>query len=122
MLAAGAITDNTAPTSDGFGGGINNVGTATITGTAVSNNSAGTGGGIYCGDVFGPASVTLTGSTITQNTGNIGGGLEVQSGTATISGSTFSNNTDGGIDATLATGGGIVAFGSATLNISGSLF
>ncbi len=121
-VSGSTITDNTAPTSGGFGGGITDIGTATITGTVVSNNSADIGGGIYCGDVFGPASVTITGSTITQNTGNIGGGLEVQGGTATIGVSTFSNNTVGGSDATLATGGGIVAFGSATLNISGSLF
>ncbi len=116
------ITNNSALTPSGFGGGINNLGTATITGSVVSNNSGANGGGIFSSYLLDPASVTITGSTISNNTGYSGGGLELQFSTATITGSTFSNNTDGGSVTSLAYGGAISAFGAFSLNISGSLF
>ena len=89
-VSGSTITDNTAPTSDGFGGGINNVGTATITGSVMSNNSGANGGGVFSGYLLGPAAVTITGSTVNNNSGYSGGGLELQFSTATITGNAFS--------------------------------
>ncbi len=121
-VSGSTITGNTAAPTNGFGGGINNLGTATITGSVVSNNSGANGGGIVSSYLFGPTALTITGSTISNNTGYSGGGLELQFSAATITGSTFSNNTDGGSSTSLAYGGAISAFGAFSLNVSGSLF
>ena len=94
------ITGNTADATAGDGGGIYLTGTPelTLTGTAVSNNSAGrTGAGIYATDAL----LNMTGGSIDTNvvtyTGTqdgSGGGLSVLGGTiATLDGVSVSGNT-----------------------------
>jgi hypothetical protein len=127
-LCGSTITNNSATLAFGFGGGINNLGTATITGSVVNNNSAWIGGGIYSGDVFGPAALTITNSVVSNNSGpGNGGGLDLQSFSssvssteATITDSTFTNNTTGA--GSLGVGGAICTDGAVNLTISGSLF
>jgi fibronectin-binding autotransporter adhesin len=127
-ISNSTISNNSANLSYGFAGGINNLATATITGSLVSSNSASIGGGIYSGDVFGPAALTITNSVVRDNSGpDDGGGIDIQSLSstvssteATIAGSTFANNTTG--SGSLGTGGAICTAGEVSLAISGSLF
>jgi len=95
------------------GGGIFNSGTATVSGSTFTSNSAidGDGGGIYNG---GTATVTVSDSTFTGNSAFFGGGGGIDNyGTATVSDSTFTGN--GAVY-----GGGIDNYGTAT--VSGSTF
>jgi len=112
-----SITDNSAkglvdpygygwPT--GWGGAIYNDGTATITGSTISRNSANwRGGGIYS---YG--SLTMTGSTISYNSAkNDGGGMLVDESSITnIADSAISNNIASNF------GGGI--YNDATMNLN----
>ena len=93
------------------GGGLANErgGTATVSGSTFTSNSAGTdGGGLV--NFFGTA--TVSGSTFTSNSASeFGGGLANEIGsTATVSGSTFTSNSAGVVDG----GGGIKNFGTLT--------
>ena len=117
-----------------FGGGIENLGTLTLTGCTVSGNTATSkGGGIYSGGGTltilggevsnnsaidgggisgGNGALTLTGCTVSGNTAtNSGGGLYLNGtkGTATLTGCTVSNNS------AQLPGGGIDLFGQLTL-------
>src|SRR5437763_5323501 len=84
------------------GGGIYNAGTATITNSTVSGNSALYGGGIAS---FGFGTVTVTNSTISGNSAVIAGGIDNSpNSTVTITNSSISGNT-------AADGGGIFNFG-----------
>jgi hypothetical protein len=76
--------------SAGNGGGIDNQGTLTLRGSAVSNNSClggGSGGGI-----FNDGTLTLFNSTISDNSGDFGGGIEDYQGTMTLTNCTLSEN------------------------------
>ena len=95
---------------------------ATITGSVVSNNTAGQRRGYFLQLLARPGGIDHYRHTISNNTGYSGGGLELQFSTATITGSTFSNTHDGGSNTSLAYGGAISAFGAVSLNIAGSLF
>jgi hypothetical protein len=117
------ISNNSVSADDGFGGGINNLATVTITGSVISNNSGQNGGGIFSGYLFGPSSVTITSSVVNANTSpSEGGGMQLQDSGATISDSTFANNVAGSTTAGLGVGGAIAAFGPDSLNITGSTF
>ncbi len=107
----GQIVSNTAIWS---GGGVYVYsGTVTLSGGQIVSNTAhiGDGGGVY---VSGSTAIfTQTGvSTITLNTaGNDGGGVNVDAGSASLSGGQMVSNTAGG------SGGGVyVSSGSATLS------
>jgi hypothetical protein len=86
--------------------GIDNLGTATVSGSTVSNNSV---GGIHN---FTVGTLTVSDSTLFHNFANQGGGI-FNDGTATISGSTLSDNS-------AYEGGGICSNGSnGMLTVSG---
>ena len=124
------------------GGGINNQGTLTLSGSAVTNNQAdyGGGGGIYnmgiltvlhstisgnrqvgnLGDGGGiynyppTATVVIADSTISNNTAGInGGGLSIFGGTVTLTNSLLAGNT-----ALAGSGGGVVALGSVGARVT----
>jgi len=97
-----------------FGGaGIDNWGPFTISGSVVSNNTTnpslgGGGGGIYTAN----GTVTATGDTFTGNSGQGGGAIINNSGTLLIDSSTFSQNHAG-------VGGGVFnVFGKGTITNS----
>jgi len=95
-----------------YGGGINNLGTLTVTNSTVSNNSADNGGGIAN---FG--TLTVTNSTVSSNSAAAlyGGGIDNQFGTLlTVVNSTFSGNS------AASEGGGI--FNGSMLMVSNSTF
>jgi len=85
-ITAGYLTINNCWVSDNsaiYGGGIaNEIGTLTITGSAIVNNSVSNyGGGIYNDSGF----LTITGSTISDNSAStMGGGIFNESGILTI--------------------------------------
>jgi len=88
----------------GSGGGIHDEGGATITDSTISDNHAGTGGGI----VKRGREMTLINSTVSGNTADGGGGIVASAGSATLTLShcTIANNTGAG------GGGGILQFGA----------
>jgi hypothetical protein len=93
-ITAGYLTINNCWVSDNsaiYGGGIaNEIGTLTITGSAIVNNSVSNyGGGIYNDSGF----LTITDCTISDNSAStMGGGICNDSGFLTITGSTISDN------------------------------
>lgn len=121
----------------GFGGGVFNAGTLTLTNVAVTDNQSsggGNGGGVYNlsglltinnstinsniganggGGIlnFSGATMIINNSTITENNVTIanGGGGIANVGTITVTGSTIANNS-----AAANPGGGVVNFGSFT--------
>jgi hypothetical protein len=121
----------------GYGGGIANYGTLTVSSCTLSGNSATYGGGIFNNGTLTVSSCTLSGNTATKNGGGIanvntltvssstlidnhasqgnGGGIGNFSGTATVSGSTLSNNSAG------SSGGGIFNGNYGTLTLSSSI-
>jgi CSLREA domain-containing protein len=87
----------------GTGGGIDNSGTLTVTGSTFSGNGAFRGGGI-----LNAGTATVTNSTFADNSSNQGGGIN-NSGTLTVTNSTFSGNS-------ASTGGSIyTSAGTVTL-------
>jgi len=91
--------------SDSGGGGIANIGTATITNSTISGNSAGDpGGGIANGGTF-----TIDNSTISGNSTSSSGGGIANGGTLTITNSTISGNSASG------------SFGGGVYNLGGDL-
>ena len=105
IINSSTISGNRATLS--FGGGILNGGTATITNSAVNDNTTSSHGG----GIFNEGTLTLTNSTVAGNTGSHGGGI-LNIGTADLTSSTISNNT-----ATIQ-GGGIRNDGPMTLSNS----
>jgi hypothetical protein len=101
-LMNSTVSGNSATGSYSAGGGISNEGTATLTGSTVSGNSARLGGGI---SNYGTAN--LTGSTVSGNSALSVGGM-FNSGTATLSNSTISNST-------ADSSGGFGGFGTTTI-------
>ena len=125
----------------GFGGGIYNFGTLTVSDSVLSGNSATTGGGLFNGgtatvrdSIFtsntasgsfpvggeggglaneSGGTVTVTGSIFTHNSALIGGGLRNDTGgTATVRNSTFSGNS------AAAAAGGLMNRGTASVSDS----
>jgi hypothetical protein len=120
-LSGLTISDGSTSFDDGFGGGILNHGTLTVSGCTISNNDApfvvyqvpGSGGGIYSdgtltvsdctvsnnsayssgGGIYNAAGATLavTGGTVSGNGGLYGGGI-YNAGKATVSNTTVSGN------------------------------
>lgn len=107
-----------------LGGGVHNVGTLTLSGDVITDNSSGGGGGVYtsgpsltvqgstvshnsstntAGGVRADGATTISGSVIADNTAEEGGGLWVNSGVtlgatqSSIVGNTGSNNDGGGV-------------------------
>ncbi len=95
------------------GGGIHNRSALTIEGSAITGNTADSGGGL-AQDQDGPTSSTISNSRITGNTSNtIGGGIRALGAAITMSGSEVSDNT-------AMRAGGIFAAESAPLTITNS--
>jgi hypothetical protein len=95
-----------------FGGGIQNSGTLTVTGSTLSGNDAACGGGI---DNQEGATLTVTDSTLSGNSAGFGGGIENDpGGTLTVTGSALSGNTAGN------SGGGIFSDIGSTLTVTDS--
>jgi len=87
------------------GGGIDNLGTMTLTDCTISNDSALSGGGI-----FSTGTMTLTDCTISNVSGKYGGGINNYiGGTATLTGCTVSDST------AINQGGGISTYGPLNL-------
>jgi len=95
----------------GYGGGLNNLGTTTVSASIFSNNSAWEGGGISNES---GATLNVIDSTFTNNSAAAGGGIYNYLGTATVDGSYFTGNSSFG------GGGGIMNYGLMTVN--GSVF
>ncbi len=124
-----AVTQGTfSGNGAGWGGGLHNAGVATVVSSTFSSNSSanyGSGGGLE-----NTGTLTLTQSSVLTNTGN--GGF-ANNGTATVTGSLFSGNSDSGIlnwgTATVVSstivsnaaeffGGGLINAGTLTLTQS----
>ena len=130
VAASGSLTLNKITVAKGLvsssdpGGGILSRGTLTLTNSTLSDNSAGSGGGIFNWD----GTLTLTSSTLSGNlaTGagfyGIGGGIANQGGTVTVTNSTLLGNsaTGGNIFFGLDTGGGGI-FNGGTLTLTNSI-
>jgi uncharacterized repeat protein (TIGR01451 family) len=125
-MALAAITIADANNTSTFtGGGLDNSGSVTITGsTFTGNTTSGGGGAIDNGDGFngrpGTGTVTVTGSTFTGNSASGGGAIDsgrTGGGSVTVTASTFTGNTalDGGaIDSADLRGGGSVTVTDST--------
>jgi predicted outer membrane repeat protein len=124
----GGISQGSNNGYDGYGGGILNFGTLTLSGCTVSNNSVGflaNSAVHYGGGIYNAGTLTITNSTVSGNSAGYGtlfdsigsGGGIYNVGTLTVTGSTLSGNS-----ATYQ-GGGIFneAFNSpGTVTVSGS--
>jgi hypothetical protein len=94
-VSGGSVSGNTV--ASGSGGGIFNVGVMTVSDVNLAGNSS----TVFGGGIFNFATLTLTGSTFTGNSAGIrGGGVWTSNdfggfvtGTTTITGNIFSNNT-----------------------------
>ena len=103
-----ATLENLTITGGSFGGGIDNLGTLTLTGCTVSGNTADIGGGI---DNDTGGTLTMTDCTVAGNSAAEGGGIDNGiRGTLTMTDCTVSGNT--------ATAGG---FGGGIDNATGTL-
>ncbi|HEV3313205.1 MAG TPA: choice-of-anchor Q domain-containing protein, partial [Chloroflexota bacterium] len=118
------LLDNTDATPDGGGGAILSDGDLHVINTTLSNNSLdGVGGGIV---VFG-GTATITASTFsnnsattTNNADGAGGAIFVVQGSTNISGSTFTDNS--APSAGGAGGGALYTYDNTSATISGSTF
>jgi hypothetical protein len=118
-LSACTVAGGLAQGGSTRGGGISNWGTATLTNTIVSNNSASAtttypwfnqGGGIY-----NQGTITLNGCTVSGNYAREMGGGILNYGTLILDGSTVSGNNTGNY------GGGIYNAGTTTVQNSSSI-
>jgi predicted outer membrane repeat protein len=120
---------------DGYGGGLRNNGTLTLSNCTVSGNSATNGGGLYNRGTATLTNCTVSGNSATRSGGGYGGfgGGVFSYGTATLSNCTVSGNsaTNGGgglytngtarltncavSGNSATTGGGLYNYGTATL-------
>ncbi len=108
-LTAG-VAANVCGANTPCGGGINNSGNLTITGSVISGNSvnafsAVSGGGIYSNGNLTITDSTISGNSISSNSFAIGGGISLTSAGYVISNSTISGNSASGN--TSDQGGGI---------------
>ena len=79
-----------------YGGGIDdNTGPLKVTNSTIANNSAPSGGGIYCATAS--STLTTVNTTMVYNTRRAGGGggLDVAAGTSTLYNTIVALNTDG---------------------------
>jgi predicted outer membrane repeat protein len=83
-----ALNSSTGTAWNGYGGGILNHGTLTVSGCTVSGNSAVQEGG----GIFSDGKLTVSGCTVSGNSAFYGGGISNR-GTVTLQSSTVSNNT-----------------------------
>ncbi len=109
-VTKGNGTGITIPGFNGYGGGILNIGTLTLTNSIVSGNTAALAGG---GGIYNQGSTMTTNSTVSGNTAGYGGGIANNDGTMTLTNSTVSDNT-----AVYGGGGGINNDGTMTLTNS----
>jgi hypothetical protein len=98
--------------NDGYGGGILNEGTLTLSGCTVTGNRTTVPGGIgEGGGVANFGTMTMSGCTVTDNSAYAGipgyGGGIYNDGTMTLSGSTVTGNTTGPAAPKSSKGGGI---------------
>jgi len=91
------------------GGGILNLGTLTVSNSAVSNNSATFGGGIY-----NAGTLIVSNSTVSNNSGQDGGGIN-NSLTLIVSNSTVSNNIASSRGAGIFNGASTMTVGNSTI-------
>ena len=123
----------------GYAGGVRNDGTLTITESAINNNTAGAGAGIFNmgtltlhsstvkenmtggdgGGILNLGSLTVTNSSLINNTGGVGGGISNAGGFALFATANFINSTISGNSAE-SRGGGIGNFSTGTLTLSNS--
>ncbi|HVK08687.1 MAG TPA: right-handed parallel beta-helix repeat-containing protein [Gemmataceae bacterium] len=101
--------------SAGYGGGIVNRGpaaTLVVTGGTLTGNSAASeGGGVWNWD---KAALTITGGTLTGNSAGYGGGIYNGGATVGVAGSTLTDNT------AASSGGGVLNADAAELTVTGS--
>ncbi len=105
--------------NQGYGGGLLNFGTLTVSNTTFANNTAASsgGGGLYNDGVLNLSNSTFTANTVTS--GGAGGGLENNgSGTATVSNCTFTGNNAPVTGPSAGSGAGIGNSGTMTLSNS----
>jgi predicted outer membrane repeat protein len=89
------VSDSSLTSNSAFdGGGIDNFGTETVTGSTLSSNSATFGGGLAKES---GATATVIGGTFTSNTASVDGGGIKNFGTLTQSGNTFTGNSPNNI-------------------------
>ena len=119
VALSGITIANANNTTSGTGGGLNNAGTVTITGSTFTGNTATWDGGAIDnadGANTGDGSVTVTASTFTGNNAKVGGAIASGAwggfGTAQVTASTFSGN-GAQVDAADGLGGygGAIAIG-----------
>jgi predicted outer membrane repeat protein len=105
----------------GYGAGLLNFGTLTVTSCTFANNTATSNGG---GGIYNVTALTVTGCTFTGNavtSSQAGGGIEnVSSGTVNVSNCTFSGNSANGSGSGASSGGAIG--NSGTMTVTGSTF
>jgi len=113
-LSGVTVANGNAVGLDDGGGIAIRGGTASVSNSTFTGNSARFGGAI---DLT-PGTLTVSNSTFTNNTARIadGGAIENFEGTVTVTNSTFTGNSAG------SDGGGISNFDSSTLTVSGSTF
>ncbi|HUI88698.1 MAG TPA: FG-GAP-like repeat-containing protein [Anaerolineales bacterium] len=99
--------------ANNHGGGINNNGTLTVTGSTFSGNFA----GFHGGGISNSGALTVTNSTFQGNTATYYGGGIINSGTLTVTNSTFYGNSAG--NSGNYYGGGI--FNEGTLNFANTI-
>src|SRR5262249_7874435 len=134
LALTGITIANGNNTAGGFpmGGGLDNAGTVTITGSTFTGNSATwDGGAIDNADNQGNGPVTVTSCTLTGSTVKVGGGngwggyggaISIGyggNGSATVTASTFSGNTAQAAGGAIASGGN---GGGGTMTVAGDLF
>ncbi len=96
LTVTGSTIEGNSVGANGWGGGIHNESSLTVTGSTIENNSVGDGG--FGGGVYNSGtSATITGSTLSDNSG---GGIYVSTGTVTVTAATIDSNVGGGIEIT----------------------
>jgi CSLREA domain-containing protein len=98
-LADSVVTGNSSP----IGGGINNYGTATLTGVTISGNSSTIGGGIRSDDPMTLTNVTISGNSATSS----GGGIHSSGGAQALNNVTVVGNVADSDDSGGGDGGGL---------------
>jgi predicted outer membrane repeat protein len=96
----------------GYGGGILNHGTLTVSGGTFSGNSAHEGGGIYSDG----GTVTVSSSTLFGNAASYGGGMYNSGGTATVSNGSILSTNDASSGGGIYIAGGTVTVSNSTLS------
>ena len=114
LISGNIVGMETAGLNTGGGGGVSNLGSLTLIQSTVSENLAGDGGGIY--NSLGTS--TISGTTVDNNTANWkgGGGITNNSGTTIVTNSTISSNTDLGFYAGEILNFGTIFLSNSTLS------